>query len=82
MPVYFLLIALLYSMKPLLKKILDTLPFDGWKSLIGVVGMALVLGFQQMGYLDATATKYAMDLLTLWTGAAVVHKTLKEDPSL
>jgi len=79
---FYLFHVLLHLMKSYLKQILDLLPFDNYKSLLGIVGMALVLGFQQMGYLDETATKYAMDLLTLWTGAAVVHKTLKADPSL
>mgnify|MGYP001615459618 CR=1 FL=1 len=62
------------------KRLLDGLPMNGYKSWAGLFAGALVLGFQQMGYLDPHYGSYLLDAITLWTGLAIFHKDLKASP--
>lgn len=82
MILFYLLTVLLHLMKAYLKQILDQLPFDNWKSVIGIVGVALVLGLQQMGFLDDQTATMAITFFTAITGVGVTHRKLKEDLSL
>jgi hypothetical protein len=61
----------------MLKSILDALPFNNYKSWIGVALAALVLGFQQLGYIPAEIATKILDAIMVWTGVALFHKELK-----
>lgn len=67
-------------MNPL--QLLNKLPFNGYKAWIGFTLGAIVLGLIQLGKVDATTGGYLLDAITLWTGVALTHKSLKDaEPS-
>ena len=57
--------------------LLNILPFNGYKTYIGIIAGALVLGLSQLGYIDPSVAQKVMEWIALWTGMALVHKADK-----
>ena len=57
--------------------LLNLIPFNGYKMYIGLVAGALVLGFQQLGYISPDIAAQLLKWIVLWTGVALAHKVDK-----
>ena len=64
-----------------LKSVLDSIPLNGYKTWVGVLLTALVVGLIQLGYLDQNTGTLILDAVVAWTGVALLHKELKAEPS-
>lgn len=59
-------------------QLLNALPFNGYKSYLGLTLIALVLGLAQMGHVDQATADTLVQWLSIFTGVALTHKLDKK----
>ena len=64
-------------MSKLIVSILNRLPMNGWKTEIGLVGLALVFFLAKFGVVTMDQATLANQILVGWTGVAFVHSKNK-----
>jgi len=68
-------------MKVLIERLMGKIltPVDGWKSIIGIVGIAGLMVAQKMGWIDTALFDAVYPYFKVVFGVGIIHKVFKHD---